>query len=32
MFTIKPQILESAGDLQLCDDQRAGCEGAVHAI
>ena len=32
IFTIKPQILESAGVLQLCAGQPAGCEAAVHAM
>ena len=32
IFTIKPQILESAGDLQLCGGQPAGCEAAMHAM
>ena len=32
IFTIKPQILESAGDLQLCAGHPAGCKAAVHAM
>ena len=32
IFTIKPHIIDSAGDLQLCAGQPAGCEAAVHAI
>ena len=32
IFTIKPQIMDSAGDLQLCAGQPAGCEAAVHAM
>ena len=28
----KQQIMDSAGDLQLCAGQRGGCEAAVHAI
>ena len=30
--TIKPKIMESAGSLQLCAGQQAGCEAAVHAM
>ena len=30
--TIKPQIVQSAGYLQLCAGQQAGCEAAVHAM
>ena len=30
--TFRRNILESAGDLQLCADQRAGCEAAIHAL
>ena len=30
--TFRRNILESAGDLQLCAGQRAGCEAAVHAL
>ena len=29
---IKPDILESAGSLQLCAGQKAGCEAAAHAM
>ena len=32
IFTIKPEILESAGDLQLCAGHPAGCEAAVHGM
>eukprot|EP00794_Sanderia_malayensis_P008528 gene8528-biopygen6825 len=32
MVTFKQQILESAGDLQLCAGQRSGCEAVVHAL
>ncbi len=32
IYTIKPQIMESAGNLQLCAGQQAGCESAVHAM
>ena len=31
MTTFRKNILESAGDLQLCAGKRAGCEAAVHA-
>ena len=31
MAAFRRNILESAGDLQLCTGQRAGCEAAVHA-
>jgi hypothetical protein len=30
--TIKPQIVQSAGDLQLCAGQQAGCEAAMSEI
>ena len=30
--TIKPQIMDSAGSLQLCAGQHAGCEAAIHAM
>ena len=30
--TFRRNILESAGDLQLCTGQRAGCEAAIHAL
>ena len=30
--TISPEILKSAGPLQLCAGQQAGCEAAVHAM
>ena len=30
-FTIKPHIIQSAGDVQLCAGQQARCEAAVHA-
>ena len=29
---IKPEIMESAGCLQLCAGQKAGCEAAAHAM
>ena len=29
---IRPDILESAGNLQLCAGQKAGCEAAAHAM
>ena len=29
---IKPEILESAGNLQLCAGQKGGCEAAAHAM
>lgn len=29
---VKPEIIESAGSLQLCAGQQAGCEAAVHAL
>ena len=29
---IKPEIMESAGNLQLCAGQKAGCEAAAHAM
>ena len=29
---IKPEIMESAGSLQLCGGQKAGCEAAAHAM
>ena len=32
IFTIKPHIIDSAGDLQLGAGQPAGCEAAVHAM
>ena len=32
IFTIKPHIIDSVGDLQLCAGQPAGCEAAVHAM
>ena len=32
IFAIKPQIMESAGNVQLCAGQPAGCEAAVHAM
>ena len=32
IFTIKPHIIGSAGDLQLCVEQQAACEAAVHAM
>ena len=31
-FTIKPHIIDSAGDLQLCAGQPVGYEAAVHAM
>ena len=30
--TIKPEIMKSAGSLQLCAGQEAGCEAATHAM
>ena len=30
--TFRRNILESAGDLQLCTGQRSGCETVVHAL
>jgi len=32
LFMVKTDILESAGNLQLCAGQEAGCEAAVHAM
>ena len=32
MTIFRRNILESAGDLQLCAGQRAGCEAVVHAL
>ena len=32
VFAIKPQIMDRAGDLQLCAGQNSGCEAAVHAM
>ena len=32
IFTIKPHIVKSAEDLQLCAGQRAGCQAAVRAM
>ena len=32
IFTIKPHIIDSVGDLQLCAGQEAGCEAAVHVM
>ena len=32
MSVIKPEVVESAGSLQLCAGQPAGCEAAVHAL
>ena len=29
---LKPEILQSAGNLQLCAGQLGGCEAAVHAM
>ena len=29
---IKPEVMESAGSLQLCAGQKAGCEAAAHAM
>ena len=29
---IRPDIINSAGSLQLCAGQNAGCEAAVHAM
>ena len=32
MRTFRRNILESAGDLQICSGQRVGCEAALHAL
>jgi hypothetical protein len=32
LSVIKPDIINSAGNLQLCAGQASGCEAAVHAI
>ena len=32
MTNIKPDLMESAGCLQLCAGQKAGCEAAAHAM
>ena len=32
MTTFRRNILENAGDLQLCPGQRTGCEAAVHTL
>ena len=32
LSVIKPEIVSSAGNLQLCSGQASGCEAAVHAI
>ena len=32
IFVIRPEIIESAGNLQLCAGQKSGCEAAVHAM
>ena len=32
LCTIKQDILEAAGNLQLCAGQEAGCEAAIHAM
>ena len=32
LSVIKPEILSSAGNLQLCAGQAGGCEAAVHAM
>ena len=32
MSVIKPEVVESAGSLQLCAGQPAGCEAAIHAM
>lgn len=32
LSVIKPDIISSAGNLQLCAGQASGCEAAVHAI
>ena len=32
IFVIRPEIMESAGNLQLCAGQKSGCEAAVHAM
>ena len=29
---IKPDLMESAGSLQLCAGQKSGCEAAAHAM
>ena len=32
LSVIKPDVMKSAGNLQLCAGQAAGCESAIHAI
>ena len=32
LSALMPDIQESTGSLQLCADQQAGCEAAVHAM
>ena len=32
MRTFRSEIMDSAGNFQLCAGQRAGCEAAVHAM
>ena len=32
LSVIKPEILSSAGNIQLCAGQAGGCEAAVHAM
>ena len=32
MYILKPNIIDSSGDLQLCAGQKLGCEAAVHSM